>query len=144
MKKFIVSITGLLAGLILLPMSVSAAPATTSISGAITNNGSPVFHAKVTVTCNGHVKHVSSNNVGGYLANFKAANCPNGSHVIVSATKKGTGGSSSGTVAALTSKLNVSVINVSVPELGTVVGISAAVLGAGSFLIIRRRQLGAH
>jgi len=144
MKKILLSLVLSLGLLLAVPLSVSAHRAVTDITGTVTNNGQVVRSAKVTVVCNGHTKHDKTNQSGVYLVQFKLLDCPDGATVVVNATDHSNSGSASGTVHSETTKLNIAVVNVSVPELGWFAGIAAAVMGGAAFLIIRRRQLNGH
>jgi hypothetical protein len=141
MKKILSGTLATLLLILAIPASSMAAAAQTDISGNVTNGGNPVKGASVTVVCNGHTKHTTTGNKGGYLVVFTKKNCPDGSSATVSASKSSMGGSSSGTVNSETNKLNVAVVNVSVPELGTYAAIAAGLIGGGAFLVIRRRNL---
>jgi len=72
---------------------------------------------------------------------FKSADCPFGSTVKVTAKKGSQMGSSSGTVQGITTKLNVAIVNVSIPEFGMFAGLLASGLGVGAIMYTRRRQI---
>jgi len=141
-KKVIATIATSLGMVVLLPAATFAASAKTDISGVVTNNGHTVAGAKVTVVCDNHSKKDTTDANGSYLVQFPAANCPDGSKATVVATKGGLGGVNSKNVTAQTTKLNVAIVNVSLPEFGVVAGIGAAVVGGGAVVAIRRKQLG--
>ncbi len=120
----------------------SHGPGVTDISGVVTHNSNPVTGANVTVVCNSYNGTSNTDNTGTYLVVFSSAKCPNGDTAYVTATSGDLGGVNSGAVNALTARLNVSIINVSlVPELGIVTGFGATIIGGGTFLYIRRRNL---
>ena len=148
MKKFLISITGILAAIIMLPAVSFAASNSSTISGTVTNNGKPVNGASVTVVCNNNVKKTKTTAAGAYSVTYKPASlCPNGAKATVVATLKKKGGVNTGTVLGNGTDhgvINVAIINVDLPEYGVVIGGIAAILGAGAFLVIRRRQLGAN
>ena len=122
--------------------STLAAPAQTDISGYVYNNGRTVSGAKVTVVCDNNARHDTTDGSGAYLVHFPAGQCPDGAKVYVTATKSRKGGENTGNVHADTSKLNVSLINVSLPEFGFVAAGGAAMIAGGAFLVIRRHKLG--
>lgn len=145
MKKLLLSLVGAL-GLLLIPVaSASAAPAYTEVSGVIYYNGVHVGKGvKVTVKCKGNKLTTKTNKSGSYLVQFRKQQCPKGSTVTVTATYKGVTASNTGKVTKETNKLNVAIVNVSLPEMGLVTGIGAALLGGGAFYLIRRQSLGAN
>ena len=145
-KKLLTAITSALALAILVPASTFALPAQTDVNGTVTNGGSPVKHATVDVTCGSTTKKVQTDATGAYLAVFKAKKCPAGSTVTVTASKKKVGsGSNSGTVNPYdTDRLNVAIINVSLPEFGLVTAGAATLVGGVAFTVVRRRQISAH
>jgi hypothetical protein len=121
--------------------SVSAAtPPQTDVTGVITTKGTPVVGATVTAECGGAVEVDTTNAQGAYLVVFNPLDCPFGSTVKVTAKKGGQMGSSSGTVQGVTTKLNIAIVNVSIPEFGTMAGLLASGLGVGAILYTRRRQ----
>ena len=145
-KKFLLIIVAI--GLFLLiPVSMASAASSqgsgvTDISGVVTHNSSPITGANVTVVCNSYNGTSSTDNTGTYLVVFSSAKCPNGDTAYVTATSGVLGGVNNGPVNALTARLNVSIVNVSlVPELGIVTGFSATIIGGGTFLYIRHRNL---
>jgi hypothetical protein len=142
MKKLILGAFSALVLMLAIPAASFAATAQTDISGTVTDNGSPVKGADVTLTCNGLTRHTTTGGKGAYLFVMQKANCPAGSNVTVSATKSSMGGSNSGTVNSESNKLNVAIVNVSLPELGAFAAAGAAILGGGAFLVIRRHALG--
>jgi hypothetical protein len=159
MKRLLLSLTSLLAVLVMFPAFANAeglaTPCTlssdstcTEVDGTITNaSHAGVVGATVTVTCDGHTLQ-DTNNVGDvYAVFFSQADCPPGAVASVSATKGGASGSSSGSVSptGLPVIVNVAVVSVSlVPELGVITGLGAAIIGGGAFLVIRQQKLGAH
>lgn len=155
MKKLLMSILVSVGLLVVLPMSAMAAnpgsctpvgdTACTYVAGTITSGGSPVTGASVTVVCNTNTLTATTTAGGGYIVEYPASQCASGSTANVSASKGGKSGSNSGTVNGETANINLAIVNVSlVPELGIITGISAAVIGSGAFLVIRRRQLSVH
>lgn len=115
-------------------------PPQTDITGVVTANFVPVANATVTVLCNGNTKVDTSNAQGSYLAIFTTAQCPFGSTVRVTAQKGGRTGVASGTVQGITTKLNLAIVNVSIPEYGPVGAITAGGAGLGFVAFTRRRQ----
>jgi hypothetical protein len=142
-KKLLTASLATILVAIAIPATSMAAAAQTDISGTVTNNGKVVSGAKVTVVCDNNSRKDTTDSSGGYLVHFPAAQCPNGATVYVTATDSKKGGDTTGKVNADTSKLNVSIVNVALPEFGTYAAIGATLLGGGAFMVIRRRQLGA-
>jgi hypothetical protein len=119
--------------------SVSAAPPQTSITGVVTEAQVAVPGASVTVLCSGHTETDTTNAQGAYLVNYPSADCPFGSTVKVTAQKDGKSGVASGTVEGKTTKLNLAIVNVEIPEYGLIGALMAGGMGAG-FIAYRRRQ----
>jgi len=143
MKKILSLIVSLGALMVMIPASASALAGYTDVSGVIYYNGVHVGKGVVvTVTCNGNSLTDKTGKSGTYLVQFTKQECPKNSKVKVSATVNGITGNSTGTATEDTARLNVAIVNVSVPELGVATGIGATVAGAGSIFVIRRRQLG--
>ncbi len=145
MKKALLTVLATIGVAIALPATVAAAPATTDITGVITNGGSPVSNAKVNVVCSKYQDTDMTDSTGSYLVQFLASKCPAGSKVNVTATtKNGLTGIGSGTVNRYGSvKLNVAIVNVSVsvPEMGALTGSAAAIAAGGALFATRRRNL---
>ena len=120
--------------------SASATPAQTDITGVITANSVAVAGASVTVLCDGNTLMDTTDAHGSYLTVFPIADCAFGSTVKVTATKGGNSGVSSGTVQGITTKLNLSIVNVSIPEYGLIGAFAAGGLGLGAIAFTRRRQ----
>jgi len=119
--------------------SASAAPPQTSVTGVVTENHMSVAGAAVSVLCDGHTETDTTNAQGAYLVNYPAADCPFGSTVKVTATKSGKSGTASGTVEGKTTKLNIAIVNVEIPEYGLIGALIAGGTGVG-FIAYRRRQ----
>jgi hypothetical protein len=141
MKKVIAAFLASLAMLLMIPASSFAAASKTDITGTVYNNGKPVVGAKVVVVCNNNSRKDTTDSTGAYLVQFTAAQCPAGDKATVVATYKKLGGTNSATISSTTDKLNVNIVNVSLPEFGVIAGVAAAIAGAGAFLVIRRKQL---
>lgn len=141
LKKILLSVTASVGISLLIPASSFALAAQTNITGTVTNNGNPVAAANVVVVCNSNSRSDDTDTSGGYLVQFTAAECPSGKNATVVATKDNKGGTNSKTVTAQTSKLNVAIVNVALPEFGVVAGMGAAVIGGGAFMVIRKKQL---
>lgn len=141
--KVVKLVTGVLvAGVVSLSVATGASAATPAISevtGTVTENQAAVAGADVTVTCNGQTKMDTSDNWGSYRVDFPKGDCDFGSTVKVVATKNGKSGVASGTLQGITTKLNLAIVNVSVPEMGTMGLVVAGVAGLG-FMYMRRRQ----
>lgn len=131
----VVIATGTMAG------SVKAAPAQTDVTGVVTENHVAVVDATVTVLCNGNTEVDTLTDAhGSYLVTFPSAQCPFGSTVKVTAQKDGKSGVTSGTVQGITTKLNLAIVNVAIPEYGLIGTILAGSAGLGFMVYMRRRQ----
>lgn len=119
---------------------VHALPPETEVSGIVTDGGNPVQDANVTVKCGATTLTDTTDASGTYLVSFTAAQCPPGSIVTVTAQKGSKTGSKQGRIVGLTTKLNVGLVNVSIPEFGAIGGTLALGLGAGVIMYTRRRQ----
>jgi hypothetical protein len=140
MKKFLLAAFLLAAGVFVnAPTTSAMSMPQTDITGVVTNNGQPVSGARVTVVCNSFNKQDQTDETGTYLVTFEAKQCPAGEKATVVASKKNMGGTNSGTVDKITNKLNIAIVNVSVPEYGLITGIGATLIGAGVFLTARRQ-----
>lgn len=141
MKKLL---TGLLVALFasasITTATAHAAPPQTSITGVVTENQMSVAGASVTVVCNGHTETDTTNAQGAYLVNYLSADCPFGVTVKVTATKDGKSGVKSGTVRGITTKLNLAIVDVEIPEYGIIGALAAGGTGVGMVYYIRRRQ----
>lgn len=115
-------------------------PPQSDITGVITENQVAVAGADVTVLCNGNTKTDITDAMGSYLVTYAATECPFGSTVKVTAQKDGKSGVSSGTVQGITTKLNLAIVNVSIPEYGLIGAILATGTGIGMIAYMRRRQ----
>lgn len=141
MKKKLTGIVMAVALLVVafVPVAGHALSPQTDVTGVITNQGNPVNMATVTVVCNGVTKTDTTDSAGSYLVTFTAPQCPFGSTVKVTAQKGGYSGTASGTVHGITTKLNIAVVNVSIPEYGLIGGILATTAGIGAIAFTRRR-----
>jgi hypothetical protein len=140
-QKILVLLAVVVASAGLVSASVGAEPPSTEVTGVITENQVAVASASVSVLCNGHTEVDTTDAYGSYLVSYAAADCPFGSTVKVTAQKDGKSGVASGTVQGITTKLNLAIVNVSVPEYGLIGGILAAGAGIGMIFYMRRRQL---
>jgi len=120
--------------------SAGATPAQTDITGVITANSVAVQGASVTVLCDGNTLMDTTDAHGSYLTVFPIAKCAFGSTVKVTAQKGGHSGVATGTVQGLTTKLNLAIVNVSIPEYGVIGALTAGGAGLGVFAFVRRRQ----
>ena len=120
--------------------SAGATAPQSDITGVITENQTAVADAKVTVTCNGHTETDTTDAFGSYLVTFQAGDCPFGTTAKVAAQKGTKSGVASGTVQGITTKLNLAIVNVSIPEYGMIGGIMAGGAGIGMIAFARRRQ----
>jgi len=142
MKKLLLSFLSV-GALLFIPAATASATGFTDVSGVISFNGTHVGkNIVVTVNCNGNVLTDKTDKTGTYLVQFTKQQCPKNSTVHVSATVNGITGNSTGKAKKDTNRLNVAVVNVSVPEFGVITGIGTMVAAGGAFLVIRRRQLG--
>src|SRR5580658_8593451 len=115
MKKKISLFLATVVGIVALPAASFAASATTEVSGVVTDGGNPVVGAHVIVICDNNKKSTTTDSTGTYLVNYKASLCPNGASANVTAFKGNAGGVNGGKVKDLTEKLNVAIVNVSLP-----------------------------
>ena len=143
MKKLLLSILATVGIVVILPVSAFAEGVGVSdIAGTITEGGSPVSGASVTVVCDGNTLTSGTTVAGAYFVSFPNSECPTGDTASVTATKDGASGSNSGTVNGLTTDISLAIVNVSiVPELGAITGGAAAVLGGAAFMVVRRKHL---
>lgn len=117
-----------------------ATPPTTAVTGVVTENQVAVAGATVKVTCKGHTEMDTSDANGSYLVTFPSGDCPFGTTVKVVAEKNGKSGVTSGTVQGITTKLNLAIVNVSIPEFGALGAAAAGGMGIGMIAYMRRRQ----
>lgn len=115
-------------------------PAVSEVTGVVTESHVAVAGAHVTVTCNGKVEMDSTDSAGSYRVAFAKADCDFGTTVKVVASKDGKSGVASGTMQGITTKLNLAIVNVSVPEFTTIGLITAGAAGLGFMTYMRRRQ----
>lgn len=121
--------------------SVSAAtPALTEITGVVTENSVAASGANVTVLCNGNTRTDTTDTYGSYRVSYPSADCPFGVTVKVTAEKDGKSGVRTGTVMGITTKLNLAIVNVPIPEYGLVGALAAGGMGIGLVAYTRRRQ----
>lgn len=145
MKKKLMSLLivgGFLLGVLAPMQSAHADAPQTTVTGVINDLGSPpqpVAGAMVTVVCNGVTKTDTTDASGAYLVNFTAAQCPLGSALKITAKKGTMSGGQIGAVVGVTTKLNLGIVNVSIPEYGLIGGVLAATAGVGAILFARRR-----
>ena len=145
LKKFLLSFVATFSIALLIPASSFALSAKTDITGVVTTSGHTVVSgAKVVVVCNGKSRKDTTNASGSYLVQFPAKLCPSGDKATVVATKGSEGGTNNAIITSATTKLNVNIINVSIPEFGLIAGIGATLIGGLAFFVIRRRQLSGH
>lgn len=130
----IVASTGVLSA------TAGATPPQSDVTGVITENQVAVAGATVTVLCNGHTEVDTTDAAGSYLVTYPSQDCPFGTTVKVTAEKGDKSGVASGTVQGITTKLNLAIVNVSIPEYGLIGGILAAGAGIGMIAYARRRQ----
>lgn len=116
-----------------------ALPPQTDVTGVVTEQGNAVANASVKVTCMGFERTDIADAHGAYLVSFAAVECPFGTTVKVVGTKDGKSGTASGTVQGITTKLNIAIVNVSIPEYGWIGGLLAAGAGVGAIALTRRR-----
>jgi len=130
----VVASTGLVSGI------ANATPPQSDVTGVITENQVAVAGATVTVLCNGHTEVDTTDAQGAYLVTYPSTDCPFGTTVKVTAKKGSKSGIASGTVQGITTKLNLAIVNVSIPEYGLIGGILAGTTGIGMIALMRRRQ----
>ena len=151
MKKLFLSIIAAVGIAVILPVSAFADTSTSIIAGNIYKSAVQIPAnldpgVNVQVVCNGNTLNTTSTSAGGYAVTFVNGACPAGDTAVVTASKNGASGSSSGTVNNVTdTNINVAIVSVSiVPELGALTGTGAAILGGAAFMVVRRRQLSGH
>ena len=120
--------------------SAAPTPPQTDVTGVVTENHVAVAGASVTVVCNSHTRTDTTDAMGSYLVTFPSGECPFGSTVKVTAEKDGRSGVRSGTVRGITTKLNLAIVNVEIPEYGLIGAITAGGAGLGMIGYMRRRQ----
>ena len=140
-KKILTMLAAVVASAGLVTTSVGATPATSVVTGVITDNSVAVAGASVTVLCNGNTETDTTNAQGSYLVTYPSGDCVFGSTVKVTAVKGGHSGVATGTVQGITTKLNLAIVNVSIPEYGLIGAGIAGSLGIGLIAYSRRRQL---
>ena len=142
MKKSISLFMATVLAVLLVPASTLASSSLTDVSGVINFNGVHVGKGvKVTVSCNGHTVTGKTDKSGTYLVQFKKSQCKTKDTITVTATVNGITATSTAKADKETCRLNVAIINVSVPEYGLIGLTGAAITGSGAFFLIRRRQL---
>ncbi len=146
MRKLLLGVVISLLTIMAMPLTTFASPTLyphadkTVVSGTITFNGSPVYHAKVVVTCDTKTQTTLTNHAGKYYVTME--HCGDGNTITVVATKNGETGTATGVSSEGKCNVDVAVINVSmVPEVGIFTGTIAAMTGAGAFLVVRKRTL---
>lgn len=140
-KRVIGLAVGIFTISVLGPANVNAAtPGHTDVTGVVTHQHMALANASVNVLCNGQTLTDMTDSHGSYLVSFLATDCPFGSTVKVTGQKDGMSGVSSGTVRGVTTKLNLAIVNVEVPEYGLVGGLAASGAGLGMIAYLRRRQ----
>ncbi len=122
-------------------LAVHALPPQTDVTGIVTDGGNPVMGATVTVKCGSTTKTDTTDASGTYLVTFTGAQCPPGSTVTVSAQKGSKSGSAQGPIIGITTKLNIGLVNVSIPEYGLIGSILALGAGVGAITYARRRNV---
>lgn len=142
MKQKIIALLAIVvvsAGLV--SATANATSPTTAVTGVVTENFTAVPNANVTALCKGHTQADVADAQGSYLVLFPSADCPFGSTVKVTASYGGHGGASSGTVNGVTTKLNLAIVNISIPEYGMIGGAIAGSAGIGMIIYSRRRKV---
>ncbi|HEX6462486.1 MAG TPA: hypothetical protein VFZ58_04435 [Candidatus Saccharimonadales bacterium] len=142
MKKRLMAVfvvAGMLAAFLAMPTVANATAAETKVTGVITDSGVPTEGAEVTVICGAFTEKDTTDKFGSYLVTFKYSDCPPGSTVKVTAKKGDKTGSKTGRVVGVTTKLNIALVNVDIPEYGLIGAILATGAGAGALIYTRRR-----
>lgn len=140
MKKVLLGLAAVFVSVGVLSASASATAPQTDITGVITENHVAVENANVTVLCNGHTQMDTTDAFGSYLAIFPIADCPFGVTVKVTAEKNSKSGVATGTVQGITTKLNLAIVNVAIPEYGIIGAMTAGGAGLAMIAYTRRRQ----
>lgn len=118
----------------------------TAISGEVRDqNGNLVPNASISANCNGFIKTAVTNAQGDYDVYYSQEECKSGDNVSVSASSSAGNGSNAETVENGTSNpfadIDIAVVNITVPEMGTVMAMVAAAGGLGAFYYMRRQQM---
>jgi hypothetical protein len=127
----------------LLAVGMVAAANPTVVTGTIYKSDGTTEqpNAAVQVICNGNEKDTTSYDPDGtYIVDYTQAECAPGDTVAVTATFDSTSGHNTGVVCGpdLCPKLNVALVDVSIPEFATFGLIAAALAGLG-IVAFRRR-----
>ena len=126
----------------LLPSISFADSGETTISGLVTEKGSPVKDAQVIVVCNKTTENTITNLKGIYEVVFKENKCPMGSTVSVSASYKGESGDNEKKINCQTNIINIALVNVpQVPEFNAITDTGALIMGGAVFLAVRKREV---
>ncbi len=124
---------------------MASASALDAVAGHVSQGGADVSGATVTATCKtASGGPVTTKPNGDYSLTLSPSGvCTPTDKVTVSASKGAASGQTSqpyGT-GTLAEGVNIALVNVSIPEFGVIAGVSAAVLGGGAFMVIRRKHL---
>jgi hypothetical protein len=141
MKKSVIGIILVLA-LLCLPAVLAQTCDPVYVSGEIITNDNieqPVDGATVDVYCNSNLLSTTSLPDGSYAVKYVDCACKWGDSVTVTATKGSATGSNTGTVNWDFAEVDISVVNVSIPEFG-VIAASVAMIGALGGLVLFRRH----
>lgn len=124
-----------------------AAGTITNVTGVVKDgNGNPAGGANVTAMCN-NVSHSTTAQLNGsYQILFSTAdNCTSSDTVSVTGSKGGSSGGASGQVHLQKNlgsvDLDFSVVNFSVPEFTTILGMIAGFTTLGGYLALRKRTM---
>jgi len=111
------------------------------IAGEITEDDKTtvVSGATVIVSCNSEVDSTTSDTDGIYEVEFSDSTCTVGDNVTVTASKDGMVGSNTSVVKSYTT-VNLAIVNVSIPEFGTITA-GLALLGGAAVHYWRKRKL---
>lgn len=140
-KLFLTVLVAMLVSAGLAPTTASAATIPqTDVTGVVTENHVAAANANVMVECNGNTEMDTTDAFGSYLVTFASADCPFGVTVKVTAEKDGRSGVKTGTVQGITTKLNLAIVNVEIPEWGLIGAVTAGGVGIGMIALMRRRQ----
>lgn len=153
MKKLLLGVVGTLAMMAIPLASANAETITTvsDVSGHVSQNGKDVDGASVDASCTVSGQTATGTDTTGPNGDYNIVLSPSGlctanDTVVVTATKGGSSGQNSGTLDSYNTgdpnlKLNIALVNVSLPELGLATAAGAAIIGGGAFMVIRRRNL---
>jgi hypothetical protein len=149
MKKLLLGVISTLAVMAIPLGSASALTNVSDVTGHVSINGQDVSGASVDATCKTASATGTTGSNGDYNVVLSPSDvCGPNDVVTVVATKGSASGQSSAKLSNYYAddnvSLNVALVNVSLPEMGILTAAGAGIIGAGAFMVIRRRNLSGH